>query len=55
MSSIEAEIGETFEDEFKRRLTVYISVLRMLLLLRQFTFCIGLFEPLFVRCNDFSY
>ena len=28
-SNDEAEIGETFEDGFKRRLTVYLSVLRL--------------------------
>ena len=28
-SNDEAEIGETFEDEFKKRLTVYLPVLRL--------------------------
>ena len=51
-SSDEAEIGETFEDGFKRRLTVYLSVLRMLPMFRQFIFCIGLFEPIFVHCDN---
>ena len=54
MSNTEAVIGD-FEDKFTRHLTVHLSVLRLLLLLRQFTFCIGLFKPLFVRCNNFSY
>ena len=57
MSATEAKFGRTSETNLTRHLVVYLSVLRgfFLLLFRQFTFCIGLFKPLFVRCNTSSY
>uniref|UniRef100_A0A7N2MEG3 Uncharacterized protein n=1 Tax=Quercus lobata TaxID=97700 RepID=A0A7N2MEG3_QUELO len=47
MSNVEAETEETLKMSFRRSLTVYFSVLRVLSLLQQFSFCIGLFEPFF--------
>ena len=55
MSNNVAEIGETSKTSLKRRLTVCLSVLWMLVLLRQPLFCTGLLMSLFVRCNNSSY
>ena len=53
MGATEAKLGRTSETNLTRHLVVYLSILSGLSLLRQFTFCIGSFEPLFVRCNNF--
>ena len=52
---LKQSLGRTLETNLTKHPIVYLSVLLRLSLLRQFTFCIGLFEPLFVRCNNFSY
>ena len=53
MGATEARLGRTSETNLTRHLVVYLSVLLRLSLLRQFAFCIGSFEPFFVRCNNF--
>ena len=59
MSATEAEFWKDFGDEFKKMsgcLFICIAVIVFFFLwFWQSTFYIGLFKPLFVRCNTFLY